>query len=142
MSLKCEEITIDGYRFITTQFTAMRSFTLLGKLAKTIGPALGVLTNANPDANIASLAPQLATAMMGMDPEEATKLAAQVLGSTMAITPAGVKHEFSDSTQIDQVFNGRLGRMFKVLGFVLRVNYGDFLGGSGDAVAPQSPAAQ
>lgn len=143
--LKQETQTIDGLSFTTTQFPAMRAFTLFSKLVKTIGPAITVLSGANPESDVAELAPSIATALKDVDPDAMTILAAEVLSSTSAVMtgPSGAAQVPLNSVDgINLVFMGRLMTMFKVLAFAVKVNYGDFFGGSASAAPlPQTPSA-
>jgi hypothetical protein len=132
--LKQDTQEIDGLKFTCTQFPAMRGFTLLGRLIKTIGPAISVLSSADAEADIRDLAPLIAVALKDLDPDAATALAADVLAGTSVIMD---KHVPLDTrANIDMVFSGKLGTMFKVLAFAVKLNYEDFFGG----IAPSAEA--
>lgn len=132
-SLKTEDQEIDGLTFRVVQFPAMYGFALLARLAKCIGPALGALGSVSPD-DTSAMAPALREALSTLDPDEAQKLALEILKSTSVLLPkAGgevARVELSDKTKIDLVFSGRLKTMFKVLGFSVRVNFSDFVSGN------------
>lgn len=143
MSLKYEEATIDGIVFGTTQFGAMRALELMGTLAKTIGPAIGVMSAANPDTPAEQLAPVLASAMANLKPGELGALAMAVLSNTTATGTFDGKMTRKDIlTQVDfdKIFSGRLMTMFKAVVHALKVNYGDFGFGSAMASAPTEAA--
>jgi len=144
--LKREEEEIDGLRFSVVQFPAMYGFGLLARLAKTVGPAITSLSGVSPDTDLATLGPAFSDALGALDPDEAQKLVVEVLRSTSVVIPdatGGRKVELTDKAKIDEVFSGRLRTMFKVIGFSLRVNFSDFVGGSGKlaTVAPTAPTA-
>lgn len=132
-TLKSEDQEIDGLTFRVVQFPAMYGFALLARLAKCIGPALGALGSIAPD-DMAAMAPALRDALATLDPDEAQKLALEILKCTSVLLPKGggevVRVELTDKTKIDQVFSGRLKTMFKALGFAVRVNFSDFVSGS------------
>lgn len=134
--LKTEEQEIDGLRVSVTQFPAMYAFRLLARLAKSVGPAFSTLSAAGMDAELETIAPQLAAALTTLDPDECDRLAVEVLKCT-SVWDDGKKIELADKARIDQVFSGRILTMFKVLGFALRVNFSDFAAGIGK----QAPAA-
>ena len=134
--LKQETKEIDGLKFEVTQFGAMKGFALLARLTKTIGPAFSVLSAADKDADIMTLAPAIASALKNLDDEAAVQLAADVLRGTLATMKDGTPVRLDNPTNIDLVFMGKLTTMFKVLAFAVGVNYGDFFAGGVDAPAP------
>lgn len=132
--LKREDSSIDGMTFTVVQFPAMYGFGLLARLAKTIGPALTALSSVRDETQLTTLGPVLHEALGALDPDEAQRLVLDVLKSTSVLIPdatGGRKLEFSDRAKIDEVFSGRLTMLFKVIGFALRVNFSDFVLGSG-----------
>lgn len=142
MKLKRESITIDGIVFETQEFPAMDGLELMGRLVQVLGPTLGALASANPEQDLEALAPVLATALKDLKPAELSKLACEVLAGTTATvdTPTGpIRHDLGDRNKLNLVFSGRLKALFKVAVHAIKVNYGDFMGGS-DASAPQTPA--
>jgi hypothetical protein len=140
--LKTETTTIDGILFTTTQLPAMRGFELLARLVKMIGPALGALTSADPTADLSAMAPALAGALTNINPQEASALVVDIFSCTTALisdSTGGRQVQLSDRTNIDLVFSSRLKVMFQVLAHAIKVNFGDFSGGSAPA-APLPPA--
>lgn len=116
MSLKTEEATIDGIVFSTTQFGAMRALELMGRLAQTIGPAMGVLSTANPDTPVEKLAPVLASALANLKPNELGSLALAVLANTSATITDGDKLRRLDILSVEdfnKVFSGKLMTMLQ-----------------------------
>lgn len=142
MNLKSEKTTVDGIVFETTQYPAMRGLELLGRLTKVLGPTLGALASADPDAELESLGPVLAVALRDLEPEQLSKLAIAVLsGTTATITsPTGATLVTLDSVDnLNLVFSSRLMVMFKVAVHAIKVNFGDFIDGSALG-APRTPA--
>ncbi len=146
--VKTEHREFDGIRFQTTQFPAMRSFRLLTSLAKQVGPVLGALGALDPNTelsdpgNMEMLMSVLGPALQSLDPDAASKLLLEILANTTAIVPDATGGEralqFLGPTaagNFDSVFSSRLMTMFKVIGFVLQVNYRDFSFG-GEPAAP------
>lgn len=134
--LNKEDQVIDGMTYSVVQFPAMYGFALLARLAKCIGPALGALSSMGPGTNsdISQMGPVLCEALSTLDPDEAQRLALEILKSTSVIIPdatGGRRVEFTGREKIDEVFSGRLMTMFKVLGFAVKVNFSDFARGIG-----------
>lgn len=140
--LKSESVTIDEVEYTTTQFPAMTSFELLAKLVKQVGPALAIVASADAGDSLNSIAPALMSALSGLDPVVARGLVVEVLASTSALVREANGSlrlvALNTPANIDIVFSGKLKQMFLVLGHALRVNYGDFSGGS-DPAAPEAP---
>lgn len=137
--LKTVTERIDDIEFKTTQLPAMQSFTLLAKLTKVAGPIFTALGGLKPDADVMELVPMMAVALKDMDPSELTSLALEVLKGTKAVIDDPVRGtrqvDFLSQEGVNVVFNGRLLTMLKVMMHAIKVNYGDFLGGS----APSAP---
>lgn len=138
MSLKDDERTIDGLRVKTSQFPAMRSFRLMAKLVKAIGPALGALTKLDPGTQIQDVGGELAGAFGAIDPDEAERLVPMILERTSVSIEDGKFMQLTSNGAIDLAFNGRLKTLFATLAFVLQMNYADFMPGS----APDAPLPQ
>lgn len=141
--LKYEEVEIDGIKFGTTQFAAMRSLELMGKLVQTIGPALGVISTADPNTPLERLAPVLAGALSNLKPAELGTLALEILaGTTATIEDDGkyVRVDILSKNDFNRVFSGGLMTMFKAVIHALKVNYADFGFGSGPTQDAPSPA--
>lgn len=143
MSLKYEEYEIDGIKFITQPFGGLHALELMGELAQVIGPALSVLSTADPDTPLEQLAPILAMALRGLKGEELSRLALRVLNQTTAILDEDgtlKKIDIKDKLAFDRVFTGRLMTMFKVALKALKVNYADFgFGSAQSSVSAPSP---
>jgi hypothetical protein len=144
--MKVEKETIDGIVFESSPFNAMRALELLGRLAQTVGPALGVLATSdmkNAD-EMEKMTPVIAQALMGLKPQELSGLALEVLRNTTAtIEEDGrmARVDILTDKDFNRVYSGRLLTMFKSVMFALKVNYADFgLGSALKANAP-SPAA-
>lgn len=145
MSLKYEEVEIDGIKFGTRQFAAMRGLQLMGRLAKTIGPALGVLSTADPNTPLEQLAPVLAAALTNLNPEDLGILALEILsGTTATMEDEGNlrRVDILSVNDFNKVFAGGLMTMFKAVLHALKVNYSDFgLGGAPKSSAPKTETA-
>ena len=141
MSLKTESITLDEVIFETTQFPAMRSYALLIRLTKVLGPALSALTGIDPGTRLEDLGPVLGLALGDLAPAEAQSLLLEVLASTTAqvVEASGPRLvRLGTPVTIDTVFSGRLPIMFRVLAHALKVNYSSFFEGG----APPAPPLQ
>lgn len=132
-NLKYEETEIDGIRFGTTQYGAMRALELMGKLAQTVGPALGALSMADMGTDLDKFAPVIGIALRDLKPAELSSLVIDVLsGTTATLTEEGKvrRSDLMTREQIDRVFSGKLMTMFKAILHALKVNYADFGFGS------------
>lgn len=128
MNLKQDSREIDGLTFKTQQFAAMRAFTLLGRLVKTVGPALGALMKLDPKLALETAGLELADAFASLDPDQAARLIPEIFAST-DVEVDGKHIPLTSEGNINLVFSGRLRTLFSALGFVLQVNYRDFIGG-------------
>lgn len=143
--LKTESTTVDDIEFKTTQLPAMRAFALLARLVKLIGPAMGALAGMDMAADLTTAAPALAGALSGLDPDEATELARQILVNTTALVRdqgGGLREVSLNSNEsINQIFSGRVRAMLTVLVHAIRVNYQDFSVGSAPAAPKQTASS-
>jgi hypothetical protein len=123
---KTEEKTIDGATYAVTQFSATKSLKTFHRLGRMIGPAFGALTGGAALGDVANAnitAESFGTAIKALfeSCDEATfeRTVKDLLETT---TKDGKPINF------DLDFSGSIGTLFKVLAFVLEVNYSDFLG--------------
>ena len=137
MAKKHDTLVIDDLSFETVQFKPMRAATLVAKLLKLLGGALIAITEAGPEADLASVASSIQGALSDLDPNIVAPLICEILSGT-AVTyndpDKGLQRKgLASSEVVDQVFDGRLRDLFKVVGFALQVNYADFSDGSASA---------
>jgi hypothetical protein len=125
MKLKTESVMLDGVLVETTQFAAMRAYGLMAKLAKVLGPAMGVLAEVNSETRMEEMGPALGMALANVSPTDAQALLLDVLAGSVAEVD-GRRFDLINQNAIDEVFTGRLKTMFKALGHALKVNYSDF----------------
>jgi len=130
MNLKMEPLALDGLRFETTQYAAMRSLTLLARLAKSVGPALAAVKSSDLSTDFGVIAGALAQ----LEPAEAASLTCELLAGTVAVLSDGARVSLLDQRAIDRIFTGRLMTLFRVLAHAIKVNYADF--GLGSPSAP------
>jgi hypothetical protein len=138
MNLKYEETEIDGIRFGTTQYGAMRGLELMGRLAQTIGPAFGALSMADETTEMDKFAPVIGLALRDLKPAELSSLVIDILAGTTATVTEGSsvkRYDLLTKESLDRVFSGRLMTMFKVVLHALKVNYSDFGFGSATQTA-------
>lgn len=146
---KTTTLKLPGLEVSTQQHPATRGFTLLTRLAKTLGPVLGALGNvqdAGADLMSAELAPVLAAALQHVDAAEAASLMQEVLVCSWAIvTEKGQKPRKVDLTSqedIDSVFDGRLLDLFRAVAHAIGANFADFIGGLAPSEAEATTAAE
>lgn len=141
MNLQEESVELDGTTFKTQQFPAMKAFSLLAKLVKSVGPALGALMKMDPNAQVEGNE-VLAAAFSQIDDVTATKLVPEILSNTWAMGEDRKERQLNTLENINFVFSGKLGLMFRVIGHSLKVNYADFGQGSGLSGAPGTLTAR
>lgn len=113
---------IGGDVYTTALFPAKQGFKLLNRLKKTLGPAFGAWIGQQVE-NIVTL--------IGSDLSDDQML--QLVLDLFELTSVDKKEEnrlagpLTNGDVFNSHFAGRYGRMFKVLAFVVEVNYPDFL---------------
>ena len=113
------EILVDGESYKVTQFSASKGMKLLTRLIKILGEPMASFFS-NPDAE-QEMAFQVALAALSDKLDEDVVLA----------TVKELIDSLSDGDgqiSFDTHFAGRFGHLFKVLGKILEVQYGDFFG--------------
>lgn len=116
-----ETRTIGETDYTVRQMTATPAYTLLTKLTKIIGPAFGALSaGESVSAKVSAAVNVLASKL---DETEVTAIIKQLISCVdLQGTPLSKTFEA-------HFHGGNLSEMFKLLGFVLEVNYADFFGG-------------
>lgn len=121
-----QEKTIDDSVFSVSQFSATKSLKLFHRLGKMIGPAFGALTGgaalgdvANANISAEAFGSAIKALFESCDESTFERTVKDLLETT---TKDGKPINF------DLDFSGSIGTLFKVLAFVLEVNYSDFLG--------------
>jgi hypothetical protein len=127
--------TIDGIETNVTQFDALRACTLIPRLGKILAPVAGMLKGVNADTDIEALGPALGALFTRLEGDELRALVCDLLVGTTVVADGAVR-DLSRADNINAVFSSRLGVMFKVLAFVLEVNFGSFFGGSASSALP------
>lgn len=120
--IKTEPITLatsqGAMTFQVEQFTSMRAVRMLTRLGKMFGPAFSKVQSA------ASGKPEDQLGVIGellnnLQPDEAEQLILDLLEC--------VHHENSQiGPHVNTMFAGHLMELFKLVGFVIKVNYSDF----------------
>jgi hypothetical protein len=132
--IKTEEKKIDDLDVAVTQFPARFGFKMQARLLKVFGPVIGKMLSGadlnnvkqglDTDIKLDMLADAIELLFKSMDEDSAMKLVMDLLQSTRI---GG--QEINDVT-FDNIFPGKYSTLFKVIGYVLEVNFGSFLGGS------------
>ena len=135
MGLETKKEDIDGLMVSVTQFPGMEAIKLHSYLGRKIVPALaGIMGSVGSlkdlsmesDVDTEALSSAFATLFDQLTESELEKLLLRMLKTT-TVDGAEVKKE-----TIDIIFSGRTTAIYKILWFVIKVNYPDFfaLGGS------------
>lgn len=134
MSDKFKEKIIGDMNCRVNQFTGTVSFKLFIELVQLVGPAFGSLLSSTDNktslsnmlsANVGDLQVTMLALMAKLNPDNNLDLILRMFACTT------VNGEDVNSKTFDTVFQGKILTMFKVLLFVVEVNYQDFLGESG-----------
>lgn len=130
MAIETKEKAIDGKRVTVTQLPARRALKLQTKLVKLLGSSVAALVSGSKGSMTMELDPTtLAVAMEKLadhlDEEQFAQLVREVLQSTR------VDNQELNDAVFDLLFAGNFLFMYKVIGFTLQVNYGDFFGEGG-----------
>lgn len=109
----------------TTQLPALRSFRLLTRLGKLMGPAIGRLKGVGLKSDMSALLPALMSLFDNLEPDDVDSLTLQILEGTV-VEVGGRPTVLSSTEGVNRVFGGRLFLMFKVMVFAIEVNFRDF----------------
>lgn len=124
--IETKEKEIDGMTVMVTQFPASEGFKLFTKLMSVVSPVLGEAANVAKGGNVLdakvdleSIGKALQSAVGSMNETEWLAFVKRMFADTRVDAK-----ELKDG--IDIVFAGKYMTMFKVLAFVIEVNYQDF----------------
>lgn len=125
------EREIDGSRWTVTEFSATEGLRILTRLVKLLGDSAAKAFGALPtEGGISVLDAKIDWSMLGeaigglanrLDEDEVDELVKRLLANTLIDGKAG--KEPAGGPRFDIVFQGRYVTLFKVLSFVLEVNY-------------------
>jgi len=119
---------IGGSEYEVTQFPAMEALRIKTRLAKMILPSIGEISQggADQEINYEAISHAIAAFADNLNEKEFTELVTRLLKNTSADgKPMYHNGQLLDST-FDEAFAGNLMNLYKVLAFVLEVNYPDF----------------
>ena len=118
---------IDGSEFMVRQYGARLGGRIKIRIAKLVGPALATMMDAKKDQQSTNVQPEilekaLTTFMEGLSAEDYDSLIMQMI-------PGYVWKDEKEITEktFDSEFAGNYSTLYKLLWFILEVNYGDFL---------------
>lgn len=150
MGLKIDDRIIGPFKFHCQQFAARKSYDLISRIARLIGPALDGLRGV-PAADFLNQEPRiLLPALMGLlkslDETEMAKLRDDLLGSLHCeYSPEGATAiallDLTTVSNIDIVFEGRFQDIYPAMQFALEVNYADFFGMLASMIPTPPPEA-
>ena len=123
---------IDGKTFVVTPFNALEAMKLQVKLAKIFGPALGGLISEKGLDSDVDISKGIMTLFMGIDDNVVLDIIRTAFKKTeceMYVDDKRILYTLSNpnSADFDTVFRGTLMTLYKVIWFVVEVNYPDFL---------------
>lgn len=135
--IETRENEIDGFAVRCTPHAGRPGARLLARLLRYLGPALsklrGVeidLTQGFENVEIAELAPAIGGLFEALTPDEFDSLACAILARCSIAMPGAdgklENYDLSKPPKIDEAFTGQLMLMFKVMGWVLEVNFAGF----------------
>lgn len=131
--LEAQTETIDGTAFTISPLPAMKAFLMLQRLGKVLGPALARVAGAVKGDAVdgAGAADALVLLFSGLPPEELETIVRDLLAGSLVLGEGGKAAPLmtggaNGKGVFDVVFQGRMGTLFKLLAFAIRVNYRDF----------------
>jgi len=131
---KFKEKTIDSFSCRSNKFTGSASFKIFVELVQLFGPGLASLLGSTArdgsiksvlDTDSAGLQLAMSSLMGKLNPDTNLAFIKKLLSSTT------IDGQDLNDNSFDLIFQGKLLSMFKVLLFVIEVNYEDFLGEGG-----------
>lgn len=145
--IETREKIIEGAKYTVTQMTARRAIKMKAKLIRLFGAALAEIFLPSNETPIEGAAFSKVDAVNAIQ-KLALQLDENTLESLIVTLLQGVRKEGVELTEstLDLEFAGKLDVLYKVLWFVLEVNFESFFGEGGIgslflAPAPQQPQA-
>lgn len=127
--IETKEKEIDGATYAVTQFPGRKALTLKVRLLSVVGPSLlstiGAVKGGTGEVEIDSLGGAAQKLVDNLSKEGAVNLVMELLSSTRRDG-----HEITPQL-FDMEFAGKLDTVWKVVWWVLEVNYGSFFAGKG-----------
>jgi hypothetical protein len=137
--IKTEEKTIDGVRYQVTQFPAMEALRVQTQLLKVAGPALAAIfsgvrsgdgAKAKMEFSPIFLAAALEKLSDKLNEDELERLVLRLLAGARIMEQNGGPFDGPNGRVLFNMhFAGKLATLWKVIAFVLEVNYQDFFDG-------------
>jgi len=130
-----KEKEIDGYKVTVTQWPARKALTTKLRLFRILGPGLSELLGGfkgnatdvlNTDINMEKFSPAIEKLLSGLDETMFLSIVC-IMMSNVRVNDMEMKDENAFNVQ----FAGKLEVFYKIVWFVLEVNYGSFFGESG-----------
>jgi hypothetical protein len=148
MALKSETKEIDGLVVISTQFPAMKGYTLFTRLCRLAAPVIGSLASGlNGKTDIREMSGALTELFGQLDENQASELALKLLSSTQVKLmgedgkPARIV-TLTDQNTINGVFEGNLMAMFGAMRLAIEVNFADFIASALSAARARKALAE
>ena len=128
-----KEKEIEGMKVNVTQFPARFGFKMQAKLLRIFGPVIGTVLSGNDiskgvmnsDVSMGNLSEAIKRLFEVLDEDKSLALVLDLLQQTRIDG-----QEVNEGT-FDTLFPGKYLALYKILGFVLEVNYGSFFGEGG-----------
>lgn len=130
--IETKEKQIDGSTYLVTQMTARRALRMKAKLLKLFGTALAEIFLPSDDQPIEGLGFSKQEAINAIQ-SLSCDLEEKVFESLLVELLSGVRKDNVELTEaiIDMEFAGKLQTLYKVVWYVLEVNFSSFFGESG-----------
>jgi hypothetical protein len=142
--IKTESKVIGGHTYHVTQLPCGRSRVLLLRLFKVAGPAIGKLLDSGggkvSELEGKAIGDALAALAYGLNEQDLEFVVDQCFGDNVTVELDGKKPRVTKEF-CELHFAGALDEFFKVIGFVLEVNYRSFFGGAGGVLGVVSRIA-
>lgn len=133
--VEAKDKIIDEFKVIVTEWPARKAFKMKLKLTKILGPSVAEIFSGldrktaesvmNSNIDISKVGKAIEMLFEKMDEDQILSLIFEMLSSTR------VNNLEINDQSFDDLFKGKLQSVYKILGFVVEVNFGSFFGSSG-----------
>lgn len=141
MACETKTTTINGLSISVTQWPIMTALRMKMRMAKIIGPAMGPLVAmAENDTKLEVAITEALSAVFGspdVDPDSIVSFIKDCCTAGGVV----VNGKMVDDAVFTEMFSGDgMGNLYAVLGFIIKTNFGDLVGGLGKLAGSQAEA--
>lgn len=121
------EKEIDGRTYIVSPLPATKGLAVLTRIIKVVGPSIGEIGDIET-----VMSSDLTLVLKGLSERLDETVVSGVVSDLLSTVQVRADGRYTELARIiDTEFAGRIGRMLRLLGVCLEVNFGDFFGAGG-----------